>query len=243
MNCAETAQFISRFTKLLQLNPEKPDIGIAAPFTSLAALSKSLGSSSGVLVGAQNVHWLEHGAHTGEISVGMLQEQGVQFVLCGHSERRQFYGETNQNVTLRANAAIKHGLTAIVCCGESESQFKAKETKELIHHQLHESLKAVSAQQLDKLVLAYEPIWAIGTGLTASPEIVQDVHSYIRTQLLKLYGELAQTIKIIYGGSAKPDNIAALVACENIDGALVGGASLNPESFANLIKAGRDAKN
>lgn len=242
MNCADTAQFISNFSQLIELNSQQPDIGIAAPFTSLAALAKATAATPGILVGAQNAHWLDHGAHTGEISIGMLQEHNVQFVLCGHSERRQFYGETDQTVALRANAVMRRGLTAVVCCGESESQFTAKQTKDVLRYQLQESLKAIEVEQLDKLVVAYEPIWAIGTGLTASPEIAQDVHSYIRKQLVELFGETAQGVQLLYGGSVKPDNIAALVACENIDGALVGGASLVPETFASLIKAGRQAQ-
>ncbi len=240
LTASETKEFCREF--LANFSAKSPaDVGIAPPLTSLSALSEALGSDSGVLVGAQNVHWLESGAHTGEVSAKMLCESGVQFVIVGHSERRQFYGETNAGVAKRAKAAIDVGLTTIVCVGESEEEFKAEQTSEVVTEQLREGLTLIESSDVSKLVIAYEPVWAIGTGLTASPEIAEGVHKFIREGLVSKFGAAGKEIAILYGGSTKPDNIAELMSRPNVNGALVGGASLKPDSFNELIEAGRAA--
>jgi triosephosphate isomerase len=173
----------------------------------------------------------------------MLAENGVQFAIIGHSERRQFYGETNECVAKRARAAINHDLKAIVCIGESEVEFKEERTEAVVTEQFNASLEGITAEDASQLVIAYEPVWAIGTGLAATPEIAQNVHQLIRGLLCQQFGNAAgKNINILYGGSTKPDNIASLMQQSDVDGALVGGASLDPDSFANLIINGREAQ-
>lgn len=216
------------------------DVGFAAPFTTISAVRESFSSQKGILVGAQNVHWLENAAHTGEISVSMLKDQGVDFAIVGHSERRQFYGENDADVAKRAKAAIAGGLKAVVCIGETQQEFEAKATAEVVATQLKGSTAGISANETNNLVIAYEPVWAIGTGLAATPQIAAEVHDQIRSLLEELFGvDAGRTIPILYGGSTKPDNVEELLQQKNINGALVGGASLKPEVFAELVKNGR----
>jgi len=219
-----------------------PDTGFAPPLTALAGTKRCFEGTKGILIGSQNIHWLESGAHTGEVSAPMLIEQGASFAIIGHSERRQFYGETNEAVAMRSAAAIKHGLTAVVCVGETKDDFQAGKSFEVVKSQLYGSLGELSPEDCGKLVVAYEPVWAIGTGLAATPELASEMHENIRKELISLFGQNeGSKIPLLYGGSTKPDNIAALMECSEINGALVGGASLLPETFASLIEIGRKA--
>ncbi len=240
---AEVRAFAAQFNELFSPNPSgKSDAGFAPAFTSIGAALEAFGSQSQVLIGAQNVHWLDSGAHTGEISAPMLKELGAKFVIIGHSERRQFYGETDGAVSKRAKTAISHGLTAVVCIGETKEQFEAGITANIVDAQLDGSLSGLTAAECANLVLAYEPVWAIGTGLAATPEIAAKVHLQIRRKLITLFGAAAgESLPILYGGSTTPKNVAELLSQKNINGALVGGASLKPDVFWELINNGRNA--
>ncbi len=219
------------------------DTWIAPPYTSASLVLTSVKDAKlKISVGAQNIHWLSAGAHTGEISPPMLQELGCEFAIVGHSERRQFYGETDEKVSLRAKAAIEAGLYAIVCVGELEADYRAKRTDEVVRKQLSGSLSGLTNEHIGKLVVAYEPVWAIGTGLAATPEIAQSVHAKIRAQLCELFGRSGDEIRILYGGSATPENIFDLMRGSDVDGALIGGASLKPNSYWGLISNGRKSK-
>lgn len=216
------------------------DAGIAPAFTSTQVVIEALQGQAGVFVGSQNVHWLSTGAHTGEVSAEMQRELGLQFVIVGHSERRQFYGETDEFVSLRAQAAIAQKMLAVVCVGETKEEFEIGETKSVVTQQLLGSTYGIADPS--NLLIAYEPVWAIGTGLAATPEIAAGVHKLIREELNAKYGlEQGSKIRILYGGSTKPENIAELIVKDNIDGALIGGASLEVDSFCQLIKNARSA--
>lgn len=240
---AEVDRFAQIFLQKFSALPDgRADVGIAPPLTALHATRRHFENVVGIVIGTQNVHWLESGAHTGEVSAPMLVEQGAHFAIIGHSERRQFYGETNETVSMRAQAAIENGLTAVVCVGESKNDFQSGQGPSVVKEQLYGSLGEISLDENPQLVLAYEPVWAIGTGLAASPEIAAEMHTMIRMELRNLFGdEIGSQIKILYGGSTKPDNIGMLMAKEHINGALIGGASLLPESFASLVEIGRKA--
>ncbi len=214
------------------------DIMIAPPFTALAAVSAAL-QGSPIAVGAQNLHWESEGAFTGEIAPGMLRAAGCRYVIIGHSERRQLFGETDQAVNRKVQAALAAGLIPVLCIGETEAEREAEQTFSVLDKQVRFGLENVSLQTLGDLVVAYEPVWAIGTGKTATREQAQEAHAFIRERLGKLYGEdMAEATGILYGGSVKPNNIAELIGMDDIDGALVGGASLEPETFARIIKLG-----
>ena len=231
---AQAEQFASEL--LTAQLPSSAVIGLAPSFTAIAPLKESL-LGTNIKIGAQNCHWETSGAHTGEISADMLKELGVGFVILGHSERRQFYGETSEDVSKRAKAVIDAGLKAIVCIGETKEEFEGGSTAEVVEAQLEESLSSMAST--DNLLLAYEPVWAIGTGLAATPEIAQEVHALIRQKLARNFGdESVSKIPILYGGSTKPENIAQLMACPDIDGALVGGASLEASTFLALVQNG-----
>lgn len=239
---AEAQEFCISFLSLL----EKEDlshvrIGIAPPFTLIPLLSELLPEN--VLLGAQNAHWSDSGAHTGEVSIPMLSELGGKFVILGHSERRALYGETSAVVAKRAIAALNAKMHAVVCVGETKEEFEKGETQGVVLKQLRESVQGITASNVKGLVIAYEPVWAIGTGLTATPEIAESVHKLIRKELLTLFdSSISLSTPIIYGGSTKPENIRDLMSQENIDGALVGGASLEPESFFNLVVNGSNLR-
>ena len=191
-----------------------------------------------VKAGAENAHWEEKGAYTGEISTGMLVDAGAEYVIIGHSERRQYFGETDETVNKRARAVIAAGLTAIVCVGETLEEREAGKLNEVIERQMNVGLKDVTAADCAKLVIAYEPVWAIGTGKTATPEQAQEIHAYIRSLLVEKYGkEVADEISILYGGSCKPGNAKELFACPDIDGGLIGGASLKAKDFMGIVTA------
>ncbi len=212
------------------------DIAVAPVFTALnAAVDAAKGSN--VKIGSQNIHWAESGAFTGEISAEMLKEVGVDFAIIGHSERREYFGETDETVNQRTKACIGSGLDAIVCVGETIDQRRADETEAVVTKQIQGGLAGLSADDMKKITIAYEPVWAIGTGETASPEQAQDVHAVIRKLLTDMFGEdCAQQVRIQYGGSVKPGNVNELMAKPDIDGALVGGASLKADVFGELIK-------
>ena len=211
------------------------DIMIAPPFTALAAVAAAVKGST-LRVGAQNVAWEKEGAYTGEISPVMLQDLGVHMAIIGHSERRLIFGEDNVMINRRLRAALAAEITPILCIGETLQQREAGATLAVLESQLREGLQEVSKAQGARVVLAYEPVWAIGTGKTATKEQAQEIHAFLRGVLAGLYEKnIAETVKILYGGSVKPENIDDLMAQPDIDGALVGGAALKAESFARII--------
>jgi len=215
---------------------EDVEIGLFPPALFLAdVVDASLGT--GFAVGAQNMHWEEKGAFTGEISAPMILSVGATHVIIGHSERRQYFGETDETVNKKMRAALKFGVRPIMCVGETLAEREAGQTLAVVSRQIKGGLKGISADEMDKVVVAYEPVWAIGTGKTATPAQAQEVHAAIRRLLTDLYGDdTAQGVRIQYGGSVKPDNVRSLMAQADIDGALVGGASLEIESFAAIVK-------
>ena len=215
------------------------EIVVCPPFTALDIVKESI-MDTNIALGAQNVYWQDSGAFTGEISAPMLKDLGVQYVIIGHSERRQFFGETNETVSKRIRAALTHGLTPIVCVGENLVERESNKTFDVIKNHCEGSLVNLTADEMKKIVIAYEPVWAIGTGKTATPEQAQEVHAYIRQLLVKLFNaDVAQSVSIQYGGSVTPENIAILMAKPDIDGALVGGASLKAPSFAAIVKSAK----
>ena len=215
------------------------DVVICPPFVDLTDVSDAL-IDHDIALGAQNVFWEDAGAFTGEISAPMLKELAVTYVIIGHSERRQYFNETNETVNKRLRAVLKHGLTPIVCVGENLAQREANKTFDIIKDHCEGSLKGLSAEEMTKVVVAYEPVWAIGTGKTATPQQAQEVHVFIRQLLGKMFNsEIANSVRIQYGGSVTPENIALLMAQEDIDGALVGGASLKAPSFASIVKGAK----
>jgi len=217
-------------------NIDEVDIVVCPPYTLLSYIADML-SSSNIALGAQDVHWEDEGAYTGEVSAKMLKDAGCSYVIIGHSERRQYFGETNERVNEKTKAVLKADLIPIVCVGETLAEREANKTFDVIKNHIENGLKGISETDVLKLVVAYEPVWAIGTGKTATPQQAQEVHAYIRKLLGNMFSvSAAAQIRIQYGGSVKPDNIVSLMAQEDIDGALVGGASLKVDSFSEIIK-------
>jgi len=214
------------------------DYGVAPPFTALWPVARRIEGSAMALAG-QNIHWEDRGAFTGEVSASLLADVGCGWAIVGHSERRQLFGDTSEGVGKKARAAIAAGLGAIVCVGETERERDAGETTRVVDAQLAGALAGLEAGAGDRVVIAYEPVWAIGTGRTATPAQAQEVHAHIRGRLAERYGAVAQAIRIQYGGSVKPGNAAQLMAEPDIDGALVGGASLAADDFVAIVKAAR----
>ncbi len=212
------------------------DVGICPPFLALAAMVDSARGSR-VQVYAQNMHHAEEGAFTGEVSPAMLCEIGVHGVVVGHSERRELFGETDRALALKVPAALETGLVPILCVGETEDERESGDTERKLRHQIQEDLGRVSTDRLGDVVIAYEPIWAIGTGLVATPEQAQEAIAFIRALVGDRSREESERTRILYGGSVKPDNAAELLALPDVDGALVGGASLDPEAFAEIVGA------
>lgn len=211
------------------------DIMIAPTFLSLPLVASAL-SGTNIKTGAQNLYFEDEGAFTGEISGPMIKSCGAQYVIIGHSERRQFFGDTNEATNLKIKAALKADLIPILCIGETENQRDEQKTFSILDKQVSDGLKGFGSDELSGLILAYEPVWAIGTGKTASTAQVDEVHQYLRSLLGKLFSaDFAQKTRILYGGSVKPDNVKELMAIEDVDGALVGGASLKSEVFINII--------
>jgi len=234
-NPDQTGEFFRDFLPLVA-DHDRDEIVICPPYVDLcAAVEASKGSK--VAIGAQNLHWEKEGAFTGEISASMLLAAGCSHVIIGHSERRQYFGETDDIVNLKLKAALEAGLTPIVCVGEVLEEREAGLTEDVLRRQCLRAFHAVSSKKAGKLVVAYEPVWAIGTGKTATPQMAAESHSLIRGEATKAFGEqFANNLRILYGGSVKPENSKALMAEEEIDGALVGGASLDPKSFAAIVK-------
>lgn len=221
--------------ELYKLENTDIDIVVCPPFTSLMEVSEVL-EQSNIMVGSQNAHWQEEGAFTAEISCKMLKEIGVKYAIIGHSERRQFFGETNSGVNKRVQAVLKNGLTPIMCVGESLEEREKNLTFKVLDDHVLSGLKDITAQDAVRVVIAYEPVWAIGTGKTATTQQAQEAHKYIRDLLAKMYGrETSREIRIQYGGSVKPENIAELMRQPDVDGALVGGASLKIDSFSQIV--------
>ncbi|AKU90460.1 triose-phosphate isomerase [Vulgatibacter incomptus] len=215
-------------------------VAVAPAFTAIHPVADALRGSL-VEIGGQNVHWEKQGAFTGEVSPEMLVEAGATCAIVGHSERRQLFGETDEGVRKRARAALDAGLTPIVCVGETLAERDAGRTLEVVGAQVRAGLEGFDANDLAKLAIAYEPVWAIGTGRTATSAQAQEVHAAIRAILRELVGDAADCVPIQYGGSVKPENAAELMAQPDVDGALVGGASLSAASFAAIVRAARDA--
>jgi len=235
---SEAIQLVDEFKRLV-VDVSGVDIVVCPPFVDLQDVCEAVNEHN-IEVGAQNVFWEDSGAFTGEISALMLKYLGVKYVIIGHSERRQYFGETNETVNKRLRAALKHGLIPIVCVGENLSQRESNKTFDVIKDHCEGSLANLTLDEISRVVLAYEPVWAIGTGKTATPDQAQEVHAYIRQLLGRLFNEdVARTVRIQYGGSVTPENAATLMAKPDIDGALVGGASLKASSFAAIIKSAK----
>jgi triosephosphate isomerase len=241
----ETGTFFREITaRAPRLEPLETQLR-AMLFPPMVSLETAQGFSKSapfaVTIGAQNVHWELKGAYTGEISGPMLKELGITAALVGHSERRQYFGETDETVRKRSDSLIAQGFEVILCIGETRAEREAHQTFAVLTRQIEKGISEAAVKS-GKLIVAYEPVWAIGTGLTATPEQAQEAHAFIRAHLRKGFGAtIADTLPILYGGSVTPENVDSLLACEDVDGGLVGGASLKPEGFIALLSAGARA--
>jgi triosephosphate isomerase (TIM) len=234
---AAEAEALVRALAALVSGVKNVEVAVCPPFPYLIPVAKTLHGTA-VKVGGQNMHWEDEGAFTGEVSAKMLKDAGCHFVILGHSERRQFFGETDEKINRKINQALSIGLAPIVCVGEMLAEREAGTTEKVIRTQMEGCFQALTSADMAKIVIAYEPVWAIGTGKTATPEQAQEVHRFIRGRLAGAFGsETAESIRIQYGGSVKPDNAKALMSQPDIDGALVGGASLKAEGFASIVRA------
>jgi triosephosphate isomerase (TIM) len=231
---AETTTFFDAFLPAVK-DSAHADIAVCVPYIDLAAAIAATASSN-VAIGAQNLYWAKEGAFTGEISGPMLKSIGCKWVIVGHSERRQYFGETDATVLQRTKAAIEAGLQVILCVGEVLAEREAGQTEAVLASQFAGGVAGLTPGEFAQIVIAYEPVWAIGTGKTATPEMAAEAHQAIRALAANAFGAgAAETLRILYGGSVKPDNVASLMAQEQIDGALVGGASLDPVSFTKIV--------
>jgi triosephosphate isomerase len=231
---ADTRQFFETFKPLVAAS-HHCDIVIAPPFTALSTAVEAAAGTA-VAIAAQNAHWEREGAFTGEVSMPMLVETGCRGVIIGHSERRQYFGETDESVNRKLKAALQAGLAPIVCVGELAAERDANMTQAVLKRQFEGGFAALTDVEFSRILLAYEPVWAIGTGRTATPEIAASAHGFLRELARKRFSpESASALRILYGGSVKPDNIKGLMAQEEIDGALVGGASLDAKSFSAIV--------
>jgi len=236
---AQTKQFLKALSSLV--SGASAEVYLSVPFTAIAAAAEL--SDGSIQIGAQNMHDAEQGAFTGEVSATMLKEVGATFVLLGHSERRHVFGEADSLINKKVHTALQHGIEPIFCCGETLEQREAGETEQVLKQQLAEGLKGVTAEQMARVVVAYEPVWAIGTGKTATVEQLQQTHAAIRQQVRQQWGDqVADQLVIQYGGSVKPENAAEIVNQADVDGVLVGGASLDPESFAAIVASYQPSK-
>jgi triosephosphate isomerase (TIM) len=232
---AEAVDFVKKFLTLVSGVADR-DVMIAPAFTALEALAAALKGTE-IGLGAQDVFWEAEGAFTGQVSPPMLTAAGCRYVIIGHSERRQFFGETDDTVNRKIRAALKSGLIPVMCVGESEKQREAGQTFSILDKQVKDGLRSFVSDELGSLVIAYEPVWAIGTGKTATAAQAEETHAYIRSLIKGLFGaDVAALMRVLYGGSVKPENASELMAMADIDGALVGGASLNPDSFSKIVK-------
>src|SRR5436190_2220157 len=233
---AETVSYVNQLRVLIK-DVTTVDVAIAPPFTSIAAAAGAA-KGSAIDISAQNLHWEREGAFTGEISAAMIREAGARYAIIGHSERRTLFAETNETVNKKTHAALAAGLIPIVCIGETLDQRDRNETMAVLDRQIKESLDRITGEQLSGMVLAYEPVWAIGTGRNATPAQAGEAHFHIRGRLKQWFGlEASERCRVLYGGSVKPDNIAKLIAEPDVDGALVGGASLDAKAFASIVVA------
>ncbi len=231
---AEAVDFVTKL-KPLVADASHCEVVVSPPFTALRAVAAAV-KGSNIAVAAQNVHWDKEGAHTGDIAPGMLVEAGCSHVIIGHSERRQDCGETDEQVNRKVKAALAAGLIPIVCVGETLAEREAGKTQEVLERQLRGGFAGLTPQDFSRIIVAYEPVWAIGTGRTATPGMAAESHRFIRGLVRQQFGEgVASALRILYGGSVKPDNVGGLMAQEEIDGALVGGASLKADSFVALV--------
>jgi triosephosphate isomerase (TIM) len=231
---AEAAELVSAL-KAKVSNVKDREILVCPPFTSISSVFDIV-KGSNIMLGAQNMHWEEKGAFTGEISGPMLAGAGCKYVIIGHSERRQYFGETDETVNKRMKAAFKYKLVPIVCVGETLNERQEEKTFQVIESQMKEGLKGLTDDESKAVVIAYEPVWAIGTGKTATPQQAEEVHAFIRKLYGKMYSsQVSEAVRILYGGSVKPDDISEMMKQPNIDGGLVGGASLDADSFAKLV--------
>ena len=234
----ESVDFVNTLIPLVS-GAADVDIMIAPPFTALTQVAEAV-EDTAIQLGAQNVHWESHGAYTGEISSDMLLAARCDQVIIGHSERRQYFGETDDQINRKINVVNQAGLTPVFCIGETEDQRDAGNTFSVLDKQVENGLENLVLEDLTTLVVAYEPVWAIGTGKTATTDQAQEVHAFLRTRIGEMYNQdLADGMRILYGGSVKPSNVKDLMSMPDIDGALVGGASLDPESFAQLVNFNR----
>lgn len=233
---SEALQFVAEFRKLLKdITVNNADIVISPSFTSLKSVADAV-TSDNIDVAAQNIYWEEKGAFTGEVSAQMLIDSGCRYVIIGHSERRHLFGETDEGINKKIKRAIHAGLIPVFCVGESLQQREDEETFRVIREQVEKGLDGLSEGAVVSLLIAYEPVWAIGTGKNASAEQAEEVHGFIRSILRETYGRsVSETVRILYGGSVTPDNICALIKEHDIDGALVGGASLKADSFLKIV--------
>lgn len=240
MNQAESARFVESL--LLDLGDiTDVEVVIVPPFTAIAKVMEALGKAQNIKVGAQNMHWERGGAFTGEVSAALLRDLFVHYVVLGHSERRILFGETDEIVNRKVRAAHEAALRPIVCIGETLEQRERGNVKKILSIQLRGSLKDLSEKELQETVIAYEPVWAIGTGRNATPEQAQEAHTFVRHTLREMTNDTtAERVRVQYGGSVKPENARELMRQTDIDGALVGGASLDPRSFAQIVKAARE---
>lgn len=235
---AEAVEFAEGLKRELR-NEDAVEVVVCPPFTAIAKVAEILGSSN-IKYGAQDLFWEDEGAYTGEISPKMLKDLGCHFCIVGHSERRAYFGETNETVNKKVKAALKYGITPIVCVGERLEERDSGKTFDVVKYHLVGGLEGLAKEEVAKVVIAYEPVWAIGTGRNATPEQAQEVHKYIRGLLKDSYGEeISSKVRIQYGGSVKPDNIRGIMKGEDVDGALVGGASLKLKDFAEIVRASR----
>lgn len=231
---AETRAFFEALLPLVE-DATHCEIVVAPPFTAISAAVEAA-SSSTLAIAGQDVHWEREGAFTGEVSARMLADAGCRGVIIGHSERRQYFGETDETVQRKTKAALDAGLVALVCVGETLAEREGNRTQEVLKRQFEGGLAALTPAEFSRILIAYEPVWAIGTGRTATPEMAAEAHRYLRELAASRFSsEKASALRILYGGSVKPDNIRGLMAQEEIDGALVGGASLDPKSFAAIV--------
>jgi triosephosphate isomerase (TIM) len=231
---SETTAFFEKFRPLV-VGTTNVDIVICSPFVDVAAAAEATRGTN-IEIGAQNLYWVKEGAYTGEVSAEMLRAAGCQWVIVAHSERREYFGETEETAFKKLCAALDAGLKPIFCVGEKPHEHETNQTHEVLGRQLRNCVGHLTPEQFRGIVIAYEPVWAIGTGKVATPQIASSAHSFIRGYIHSQFGaEAAEACRILYGGSVKPDNVAGLMAEDQIDGALVGGASLDPASFASIV--------
>lgn len=234
-NSAESVELVSQLREMIS-GVKEVEVVVAPPYTALGSVAAAIKGST-ILLSAQNIFWEEKGAFTGEVSPAMLKDIGCQYAIIGHSERRQYFGETNETVNKRLKAALNASLIPLVCIGETLEEREAGKTLAIIEQQVKEGLDGLSSGEMEKVVVAYEPVWAIGTGKTATPEQAQEAHQFIRKMLAQVFNKgVAEGTRILYGGSVKPDNVDQLMSQKDIDGALVGGASLKADSFARIVQ-------